>query len=95
MELNKTIMTIGLATALLQTPVAGGALNAGGNGCKHNKKNCNQNMKNCNQNPLLMASALPFGAPDFSRIKEADYLPAIEAAIKAQRANIKSEKVKK
>lgn len=83
-------MTIGLATALLQTPVAGGAQNAEGNGCKHNKKNCNQNMKNCNQNPLLMASALPFGAPDFSRIKEADYLPAIEAAIEAQRANIKS-----
>ena len=65
-------MTIGLATALLQTPVAGSAQNA------------------ASQNPLLMASALPFGAPDFSRIKEADYLPAIEAAIKAQRANIKS-----
>lgn len=64
-------MTIGLATALLQTPVAGSAQNA------------------ASQNPLLMASALPFGAPDFSRIKEADYLPAIEAAIKAQRENIK------
>lgn len=63
MELNKTIMTIGLATALLQTPVAGGAQNAEGNGCKHNKKNCNQNMKNCNQNPLLMASALPLALP--------------------------------
>ena len=71
MELNKTIMTIGLATALLQTPVAGSAQNA------------------ASQNPLLMASALPFGAPDFSRIKEADYLPAIEAAIEAQRENIK------
>ena len=33
-------------------------------------------------------SSLPFGAPDFSRIQEADYLPAIEAGIKEQRENI-------
>lgn len=39
-------------------------------------------------NPLLQKSSLPFGAPDFSRIHESDYLPAIEAAIKVQRANI-------
>ena len=35
-----------------------------------------------------MKSNLPFGAPDFSRIKESDYLPAIEAAIKIKRDNI-------
>ena len=40
------------------------------------------------QNPLLTKSSLPFGAPDFSKIQESDYLPAIEAAIKNQRENI-------
>ncbi len=40
------------------------------------------------QNPLLVKSSLPFGAPDFSKIQESDYLPAIETAIKEQRANI-------
>ena len=32
-------------------------------------------------NPLLRKSALTFGAPDFSKIKETDYLPAIEYAV--------------
>ena len=36
----------------------------------------------------MQKSSLPFGAPDFSKIQESDYLPAIEAAIKDQRANI-------
>jgi peptidyl-dipeptidase Dcp len=36
-------------------------------------------------NPLLQESTLPFGAPDFSKIQSADYLPAIEAAIGQQR----------
>lgn len=40
-------------------------------------------------NPLLSESKLPFGAPDFNVINEADYLPAIEAAVKIQRDNIK------
>lgn len=40
-------------------------------------------------NPLLIESKLPFGAPDFNVINEADYLPAIEAAVKIQRDNIK------
>ncbi len=39
-------------------------------------------------NPLLAKSSLPFGAPDFSKIQETDYLPAVEAAIKNQRENI-------
>ena len=30
------------------------------------------------QNPLLQKSSLPFGAPDFNKIQESDYLPAIE-----------------
>lgn len=72
MKLNKTFLTLGLAAALLQMPASSFAQNAGGS----------------RQNPLLQKSNLPFGAPDFSKIQESDYLPAIEAAIKEQRANI-------
>lgn len=36
----------------------------------------------------MQKSSLPFGAPDFSKIQETDYLPAIQAAIKNQRENI-------
>lgn len=39
-------------------------------------------------NPLLSPSSLSFGAPDFSRIKANDYLPALEAAIAQQRKAI-------
>ena len=39
-------------------------------------------------NPLLEESQLPFGAPDFSKIKETDYLPAIEYAIQQNREEI-------
>ena len=42
------------------------------------------------ENPLLQPSELPFGAPDFSKIKPTDYLPAIKAAIDDQRSNIKA-----
>nr|WP_294714790.1 M3 family metallopeptidase [Prevotella sp.] len=72
MKLNKTFLTLGLAATLLQMPASSFAQNAGGS----------------RQNPLLQKSSLPFGAPDFSKIQESDYLPAIEAAIKDQRANI-------
>ena len=40
-------------------------------------------------NSLMKQSTLPFNAPDFNRIKENDYLPAIRAAIAEQRAEIK------
>ena len=72
MKLNKTFLTLGLAATLLQMPASLFAQNAGGN----------------RQNPLLVKSSLPFGAPDFSKIQESDYLPAFEAGIKEQRANI-------
>ena len=39
-------------------------------------------------NPLLMESTLPFGAPDFSKIKPSDYLPAIMYGIDEQRKDI-------
>lgn len=72
MNFNKTFLTLGLAATLLQMPTSSFAQNAGGN----------------RQNPLLIKSSLPFGAPDFSKIQESDYLPAFEAGIKEQRANI-------
>ena len=71
MNINRTIFTLGLASALLQMPAPMFAQGSG-----------------TSTNPLLQKSSLPFGAPDFSRIHESDYLPAIEAAIKVQRANI-------
>ena len=72
MKLNKTFLTLGLAATLLQMPTSSFAQNAGGK----------------RQNPLLVKSSLPFGAPDFCKIQESDYLPAFEAGIKEQRANI-------
>lgn len=72
MKLNKTFLTLGLAATLLQMPTSSFAQNTGGK----------------RQNPLLVKSSLPFGAPDFSKIQESDYLPAFEAGIKEQRANI-------
>ncbi len=38
--------------------------------------------------PTLAADGLPKGAPDFSKIKEVDYLPAIENAIKLKRQEV-------
>ncbi len=72
MRFNKTFLTIGLAVSLTQAPIPSLAQTSGGS----------------SQNPLLQKSSLPFGAPDFSKIKETDYLPAIEAGIKNQRENI-------
>lgn len=69
---NNFIIAIGLAAAFLQMPAPVSAQSSGAS----------------RQNPLLHKSSLPFGAPDFSRIQEADYLPAIEAGIKDQRENI-------
>lgn len=46
--------------------------------------------KSMYSNPLMQKSALPFGAPDFSKIKDAHYLPAIKAGIAEQRAEIKA-----
>ena len=69
---NNFIIAIGLAAAFLQMPAPVSAQSSGAS----------------RQNPLLHKSSLPFGAPDFSRIQEADYPPAIEAGIKEQRENI-------
>ena len=39
-------------------------------------------------NPLLQKSKLTFGAPDFNRIQEGDYLPALKEGIRQQREEI-------
>lgn len=41
-------------------------------------------------NPLFSASALPFQTPDFSAIKEDDFLPAIEEGMKQQLEQIRA-----
>ena len=41
-----------------------------------------------NENPLLTASDLPYGAPQFDKITNADYLPAFEAAVAEAKAEI-------
>lgn len=45
-------------------------------------------MKENHSNPLLAESPLPFGAPVFDRIEEADYLPAFKEAIDRAKADI-------
>ena len=72
MKFNNKVLTLGLVVAFLQMPATSFAQGSGAN----------------RQNPLLQKSNLPFGAPDFSKIQETDYLPAIEVAIKEQRNNI-------
>ncbi len=72
MKFNNKVLTLGLVIAFLQMPATSFAQGSGAN----------------RQNPLLQKSSLPFGAPDFSKIQETDYLPAIEVAIKEQRNNI-------
>lgn len=72
MKFNNKVLTLGLVVAFLQMPATSFAQGSGAN----------------RQNPLLQKSSLPFGAPDFSKIHETDYLPAIEVAIKEQRNNI-------
>lgn len=39
-------------------------------------------------NPLLSASTLPFEAPDFGKIRDSDFEPAIDSGMKAQLAEI-------
>lgn len=67
---KKTLLTAGLASAVMLSPAAPPAGNASAN------------------NALLQQSTLPFGAPDFSKIKSSDYLPALKEAIRLQRAAV-------
>ena len=72
MRITKSLFTIILAIATLQSPAKGLEFMS----------------TDDTANPLLQPSTLPYGAPDFSKIKPSDYLPAIEAAIQQQREEI-------
>lgn len=74
-NLKKTFLVAGLACATLVATAASE---------QKIKKG-----KSMYTNPLMQKSALPFGAPDFSKIKSGHYLPAIQAGIEEQRAEIK------
>ena len=63
---------------IIMTIAISAALTSAVSSCKEAQRN----------NPLLEESQLPYGAPDFSKIKTTDYLPAFEAAIKEQREKI-------
>ena len=58
-KLKKTLLTAGLATAVMVTSAAQADGNGKGDGT--------------DGNPLMKKSVLPFGAPDFRIIKETDY----------------------
>ena len=70
--MNKKLMTLGISAAMLSTSMV-------------QLTSCTENQR---ENPLLQESTLPFGAPDFSKIQTADYLPAFEAAIQQTKAEI-------
>lgn len=72
MRITKSLFTIILVIATLQSPAKGIEFMS----------------TDDTANPLLQPSTLPYGAPDFSKIKPSDYLPAIEAAIQQQREEI-------
>ena len=70
MKLTKVMITVTIASALMQLSACKGENNEG--------------------NALLEESTLPYGAPDFSRIKTSDYMPAIKAGIEQKRENIQA-----
>mgnify|MGYP002519491792 CR=1 FL=1 len=44
----------------------------------------------CNVNPFLTSWETPYGIPDFDQVKEKHYLPAVEAGIAQQTAEIEA-----
>ena len=45
-------------------------------------------LASCNNNPFLSSWDTPYGIPDFGKIKEKHYIPAIQAGIQQQEAEI-------
>ena len=70
--MNKQLMTLGFSIVVLSISMI-------------QLTSCTESQR---ENPLLQESTLPFGAPDFSKIKPTDYLPAFEAAIQQKRDEI-------
>ena len=73
MKFTRSLLTLGLVSFVIQSPAS--PLQGAG-------------LNETRQNPLLQKSELPFGAPDFSKIQDTDYLPAIEEAIRQNREEI-------
>ena len=73
MNFSRSLLTLGLVSFVIQSPAS--PLEGAG-------------LNETRQNSLLQKSELPFGAPDFSKIQDTDYLPAIEEAIRQNRAEI-------
>ena len=45
-------------------------------------------LASCTSNPFLSSWDTPYGIPDFGKIKEKPYIPAIKAGIQQQEAEI-------
>ncbi|MCR5578386.1 MAG: M3 family metallopeptidase [Prevotella sp.] len=73
MTFTRSLLTLGLVSFVIQSPAS--PLQGAG-------------LNETRQNPLLQKSELPFGAPDFSKIQDTNYLPAIEEAIRQNREEI-------
>jgi peptidyl-dipeptidase Dcp len=71
-KITKTLLTLGMISIMHSAAIAAPETDA----------------TEARRNPLLEQSKLPFGAPDFRKIKTSDYLPAIEEAISRQRQTI-------
>jgi peptidyl-dipeptidase Dcp len=57
--------------------------------CSHSdRKKSMESADNLASNPFMHASALPFQAPDFKKIKDSDFAPAFEEGLKQQLAEI-------
>ena len=82
MNIKKSLLVIGLATALPAAAMTSTSMNMNRFG-EGDGKTVTQR-----ENPLLKESGLPFGAPDFSKIQASDYLPAIQLGIQQQREQI-------
>lgn len=54
------------------------------------KETSDTNQMNTSENPLLSESTLPYGAPDFSKIKNKDFKPAMLKGMEEQREAIKA-----
>lgn len=59
------------------------------NNSKEKTKNSDEQMNNT-ENPLLSESTLPYGAPDFSKIKDEDFQPAMMEGIAQQKKAVEA-----
>jgi peptidyl-dipeptidase Dcp len=51
-------------------------------------KSADQKTTDLSNNPFMKPSTLPFGAPDFTKIKDSDFQPAMEAGMKEQLSEV-------